>query len=90
MTRTPSSPSGYAGRCLAGLPWHAHSPSLLEYPPPPKQAVWEHRSVFLGFDGTAWRIGLANDPWGVRRFKTAVEAAQLVAECFRQAVEGAL
>ena len=65
-------------RTLAGLPFRAHGPSLLEY-----------RGAFIGFDGLAWRICVRDGDWGVRRFKSAVEAAQLISAAFQQAQSSA-
>ena len=58
-------------RKIAGLEFRAHSPSLLEY-----------HGAFIGFDGLAWRVGVRDEPWGVRAFKTSQEAALCVYRAF--------
>ena len=56
-------------RTIAGLDFRAHSPSFLEHATMP---------LWLAWDGTGWRVAVRGH-WGTRSFRSAVEAAQLIA-----------
>lgn len=60
-------------RTIAGLPWTAHSPSLLT-----------HGHVTLAFDGRAWLVAVRG-VYGTREFSSRDAAAELVATAFHNA-----
>jgi hypothetical protein len=62
---------------IAGLAWHAHSPSLFQqvgYP------------VTIAFDGRSWLVAVRG-VYGLREFGTRQEAAELIASAFNSARE---
>ena len=61
---------------IAGLPWLAHSPSLLELDHPGRQRIF----IGLGAD-RLWRIAIGAT-WGHPEFATRNQAADLVARTF--------
>lgn len=67
-------------RCLiAGLPFTAHSPSLLTY-----------GRTAIAFDSRAWRVAthqLTGWQWGQREFRNREAAAELIRDCFADARE---
>jgi hypothetical protein len=59
---------------LSGHPWRAHSPSFLEHATMP---------LWLAWDGYHWRVAVRGT-WGKRSFSTRHEAAQLIADEFKE------
>jgi hypothetical protein len=57
---------------LAGLPYHALSPSHFEL---------AHAPAAICFDGTGWVVGTAAG-WGARHFPSRDAAATLIARAF--------
>lgn len=63
---------------LANLTWRAWSPSLFELPT-------GAGNVLISYDGQAWRLGVRN-VYGAEQFPTREAAADVVADCFAQAM----